>query len=199
MINFIIDQLIAWWQFTFVGAVIIVAWIIDRFDGTDESRVRINFKYTEMPDMQPIPIPTKGRGFWWAIWTWIMGVRKWKINKDFHYEIKGTAYVIPKGFEFDGASVPKFLAAWLSPVGVLLMGGLVHDYAYRYGTLLKKNKKETGGVLTRVESDKLFRDINIEINGFFVMNYLAYWALLLGAWPTWNGHRKRNLQPESLK
>ena len=44
-------------------------------------------------------------------------------------------YVIEKGFEFDGASVPKFLAMWLSPTGVLLMGGLVHDYGYNCGEL----------------------------------------------------------------
>ena len=45
------------------------------------------------------------------------------------------------GFQFDGASIPKFLHPFFSPVGVLLMGGLVHDYAYKYETLLMKNKK----------------------------------------------------------
>jgi len=199
MINFIIDQLIMWWQFTVVGIIVILAWVVNQFDKPTRTQNRINFKYKEMPVMKPISIPTKGRGFWWAVWTWLIGVRKWTIDKDFHFEINNHACVIPKGFEFDGASVPKFLASWLSPVGVLLMGGLVHDYAYRYGTLLKKNKKETIGELTRVESDKYFRDINIEVNGFFVLNYLAYWALLLGAWPTWNGHRKNNLVPDSLK
>ena len=36
------------------------------------------------------------------------------------------------------------------------------------------------------------RDINIEVNGFYFMNYLAYWSLRLGGWVAWNGHRKRN-------
>ena len=50
-------------------------------------------------------------------------------KKDFEYKINGNNYVIPAGFKFDGASIPKFLHTFLSPVGVLLMGGLIHDYA----------------------------------------------------------------------
>jgi hypothetical protein len=44
------------------------------------------------------------------------------------------------------------------------------------------------------QADKIFRDINIEINGFYFLNYLAYWALRLGGWFAWNKHRKRNLK-----
>ena len=39
-------------------------------------------------------------------------------------------------------------------------------------------------------ADQIFRDINIEINGFFLMNYLAYWSLRLGGFMAWNKHRK---------
>ena len=66
-----------------------------------------------------------------AILMWLLGRRRWQVSKDFHYELNGVKYVIPKGFSFDGASVPKFLQL-LSPVGVLLLGGLIHDYAYKY-------------------------------------------------------------------
>ena len=78
----------------------------------------------------------------------------------------------------------------MSPVGVLLMGGLVHDYAYKYQTLLKKDKKETLGVISQKHSDEIFRDINIGVNGFYLMNYLAYWSLRLGGFLAWNKHRK---------
>ena len=53
---------------------------------------------------------------------WLMGTRKWKIEQDFNYTLNDVEYKIPAGFEFDGASVPKFLATFLSPVGVLLNG-----------------------------------------------------------------------------
>ena len=121
---------------------------------------------------------------------WLLGGRHWEIAEDFNYEINGDKFVIPAGFKFDGASIPKFLHTFLSPVGVLLMGGLVHDYAYKYETLLKTNKAETMGVLTQKKADQIFRDINIEINGFYLMNQLAYYSLRLGGFLAWRKHRK---------
>lgn len=47
--------------------------------------------------------------------------------------------------------------------------------------------------------DETFRDINIKVNGFGFLNYLAYWALRIGGFVAWNGHRKRNAQIEELK
>jgi hypothetical protein len=41
-------------------------------------------------------------------------------------------------------------------------------------------------------ADQIFRDINIEVNGFYSMNYLSYWSLRIGGFVAWNGHRKRN-------
>jgi hypothetical protein len=100
--------------------------------------------------------------------------------------------VIPAGFTFDGASIPKFLRTFFSPVGVLLVGGLVHDYGYKYQTLLCKNKKDTMGIISQARADQIFRDININVNGFYVMNYLSYYSLRIGGFVAWNGHRKRN-------
>jgi hypothetical protein len=190
--DFIIDQLVTWWQFTVVGILIIMGWLINLL-GVDNKTKRIGFEYSQMPQMQPVPIPTKGRGFWGAIWMWLTGTRHWIVSKDFVFKIDEVEYVIPKGFKFDGASIPKFLHTWLSPVGVLLMGGLVHDYAYKYQTLKRKGKG-TYGILTQKEADVIFRDINIEINGFHFLNYLAYWALRLGGFVAWNAHRKVNEQ-----
>ena len=190
--DFIIEQLVTWWQFTVVGILIIMGWVINLF-GVDNKTKRIGFEYSQMPQMQPVPIPTKGKGFWGAIWMWLTGTRHWIVSKDFVFKIDEVEYVIPKGFKFDGASIPKFLHTWLSPVGVLLMGGLVHDYAYKYQTLKRKGKG-TYGILTQKEADVIFRDINIEINGFHFLNYLAYWALRLGGFVAWNAHRKVNEQ-----
>ena len=188
--DFILDQAITWWQFTLAGILIIIGWIINLFDDKDV-KVRVGFEYKEMPHMTPILIATKGKGFWGAIWMWITGSRNWIIAKDFVFKMGGVQYVIPKGFQFDGASIPKFLHTWLSPTGVLLMGGLVHDYAYKYESL-KKKSKGANTKLTQKESDIIFRDINIENNGFKLMNYLAYWGLRIGGFVAWNGHRKLN-------
>ena len=176
------------WQWSILIALIIIGFIINLFDKKVNSRV--NFKYKDYPVMRPIRIATKGKGFFKMIMMWLLGTRHWEIANDFEYELNGTKYVIPAGFKFDGASIPKFLHTFLSPVGVLLLGGLVHDYAYKYAAL--KPKKGAVLLLDQKKSDEIFRDINIEINGFYFMNYLAYWSLRLGGFMAWNKHRKVN-------
>ena len=186
----IITLAMKFWMWTILIALIIIGFIINLFD--KKVGTRVNFKYSQFPTMRPIPIKTKGKGFFTMIKMWLLGVRHWEIANDFDYEVNGEKFVIPAGFKFDGASIPKFLHPFLSPVGVLLIGGLVHDYAYKYETLLKKNRKDTMGVITQKKADEIFRDINIEINGFYLTNYLAYWSLRLGGFMAWNKHRKVN-------
>ena len=145
-----------------------------------------------MPHMKPLPMGTNGVGFWKGIKMWIATSRKWELTSDWHYTIDKVDFVVPKGFVFDGASVPKFFRSWLSPMGVLLMGGLVHDYGYKYQTLLYKGKKSANGMQTQKWMDETFRDINIAVNGFYVLNYLAYYGLRLGGFLAWGKHRKVN-------
>jgi hypothetical protein len=131
------------WQWTVLIAVVIVGAIIDWKD--KRATTKLKFYYKGMPKLQPLPIPTKGKGFWGGVILWLLSTRNWVLTDDWKYNIDGTEYVIPAGFQFDGASIPKFLRSFFSPVGVLLMGGLVHDYAYKYKTLLKENKKRHNG------------------------------------------------------
>ena len=180
------------WMWTILIIVVIIGYIINRFD--KRKAPCHSFAYDKMPVLKPLPIKTKGKGFWKGIILWLMGVRHWEIAEDFHYKLNDKDYVIPKGFQFDGASVPKFLASWLSPVGILLMGGLVHDYVYKYTVLLKKGKKSTSKRMNQKQADQLFRDINIEQNGIHVLNWAAYLALRAGGFVAWNGHRKVNAQ-----
>ena len=100
------------WQWTILIALIIIGFIVNLFDKKDNSN-RVNFKYAEFPHMKPIPIKTKGKGFWKGILLWLLGTRQWEIVKDFKYSIGGAQYVIPAGFKFDGESIPKFLHTFL--------------------------------------------------------------------------------------
>ena len=195
--EFIIALAMKFWQWTLVIVFILIGWLINVLDKRKPPKVE--FTYKEFPHMQPLKISTKGIGFFKGILMWILSTRNWTVTKDWNYNINGTDYVIPAGFTFDGASIPKFLRTFFSPVGVLLMGGLVHDYGYKYATLLKKNKKDTIGIKDQKWMDKTFRDINIFVNGFYTMNYLSYWALRLGGFMAWNGHRKRNAKIEGIK
>ena len=110
---------IQFWPMTTFIILVIIGFIINLFD---RKTANIGFSYKDYPHLKPIRIPTKGKGFWGAIILWFFGTRHWEVVKDFHYKFSGTDFVIPKGFKFDGASVPKFLAQFLSPVGVLLIG-----------------------------------------------------------------------------
>jgi hypothetical protein len=190
MLELILEQMYNYWMFTAVAVLILIGWVIDLL-GVDQNEDIVGFSYSDMPHMKPIRIPTDGRGFWGAVWCWFWEVRTWEITQDWEFKLDGQEYVIPKGFVFDGASVPKFLASWLSPVGILLLGGLVHDFIYKYETLVLKGKKKCEPNFTQKEADQLFRDINIEQNGIHVLNYAAYYALRLGGFVAWNGHRKR--------
>ena len=178
------------WQWSLLILFVIIGFAINMLDKRKTNNLK--FSYDELPHLQPIPIKTKGKGFWKGIIMWLLGTRSWTIIKDFKYTINGTNYVIPKGFSFDGASIPKFLRTFFSPVGVLLIGGLVHDYMYKYSACKPADKKGQLLLVDQKKADQIFRDINIEVNGFYFMNYLAYWSLRLGGFVAWNGHRKRN-------
>ena len=186
----IVSLAIKFWMWSLLIAFIIIGFVINLFD--KKKAKSYTFEFTDYPLMKPLKIATKGKGFFTMIKMWLLGVRHWEIAEDFHYKLNGEDFVIPAGFKFDGASIPKFLHPFLSPVGVLLIGGLVHDYGYKYATLLKKNKRDTLGTISQKRADEIFRDIGINVNGFYLMNYLAYWSLRLGGFVAWNGHRKVN-------
>ena len=185
----LIAMAMKFWQWSLLILFVIIGFIINLLD---KKKSNLKFSYDELPHLQPVKISTKGKGFWKGIVMWLTSTRNWTITKDWKYKIDGNEYVIPKGFQFDGASIPKFMRTFFSPVGVLLIGGLVHDYMYKYSAL--KSVQANGALLlvNQKKADQIFRDINIEVNGFYFMNYLAYWSLRIGGFVAWNGHRKRN-------
>jgi len=178
------------WQWSILIAVVIIGAIINFTD--KRAKPKQKFSYKGMPHIKPLPIKTKGKGFWKAIVMWLLSTRNWELTQDWKYNLDGTEYVIPKGFTFDGASIPKFLRTFFSPVGVLLIGGLVHDYMYKYTHCKPVSAKGALLVVDQKKADQIFRDINIVVNGFYTMNYLAYWSLRIGGFVAWNGHRKRD-------
>ena len=178
------------WQWSLLILIVIIGFLVNLLDKNRKPKLKFNYK--GMPHIKPFPIKTKGKGFWKAIVMWLLSTRNWELTQDWKYNIDGTEYVIPKGFTFDGASIPKFLRTFFSPVGVLLMGGLVHDYMYKYAACKPADKKGQLLLVDQKRADEIFRDIGIEVNGFFLMNYLAYWSLRLGGFMAWNKHRKVN-------
>jgi hypothetical protein len=150
------------------------------------------------PILEPIPIRTKGLSLLMRIWVWLFSVRTWKLVDDWEFETKlNEEYVtifIEKNFIFDGASIPRALWWLLQPMGVLLIPGLVHDYAYRYQKVVTINKR-TKKKFNRRKSDRkfwdlLFREISIQVNGCKIISYFAWVALFLFGRFAWNKNRK---------
>lgn len=149
-----------------------------------------------MPKIKPLPIKTKDRGFLKATWLWMTSTRKWEVLEDYHYTIKdGTTALIPKGFIFDGASIPKALRAILSPTGLLFVPGLLHDYAYKYNELLMVG---LGGTLLPYKPksgkmfwDKMFREEATRVNGMGAINWAAWSGLFIGGHLSWWKHRRK--------
>ena len=153
----------------------------------------------EMPKLIPIPIITKDKPIRLRVWRWMTSIRKWELNEDWEYKLPddGTVIVIPKGFVFDGASIPRPLWGILSPTGLLLIPGLIHDFAYRYDYLwaldhegyVYKYREESG----QGEWDALFRKVGIHVNGIALIDILAWIALAILGWFSWRSHRKQKV------
>jgi hypothetical protein len=152
-----------------------------------------------LPKLRPIRIITKSVPYLTALRRWITSIRKWEVLEEWSYELpdKSTIY-IPEGFVFDGASIPKVFWAILSPVGLLLTPGLIHDYAYE-NDMLKSydsegNPADYKSKAGRAYWDRLFRDVAIEVNGFKIINNIAWLALVLFGWIAWNAKRRVDVE-----
>lgn len=157
-------------------------------------------KSLEMPVISPLPIKTKRQPFRIQIWRWVTFVRQWELVENWAYEYKGHRYVIPKGFVFDGASIPKPLWFILSPTGLLLVPGLIHDFGYRYmylwevDTASPTGYKKARNCPERGPWDDLFREVSLDVNGTKVISFLALVALKLGGGRAWRQNRERNAE-----
>ncbi len=151
----------------------------------------------KMPKMRPILIETKNQPIWVRIWRWITSIRKWEIVEDWCYKLPdGPTVVIPKGFVFDGASIPRPLWFLLSPTGLLFIPGLIHDFAYRYDYLWAVDR---WGVVYKYKEnagqwywDGVFRKVGTSVNGMALIDMIGWLTLLLGGWWSWCSNRRRN-------
>lgn len=108
--------------------------------------------------------------------------------EDWHFQYKGTdgediRIALHKGFIFDGASIPRPLWAFLSPVGLLLILGLIQDYGCKYDQFWRNVDGEicpfdlnTGKKIW----DIIFLRVANEVNGFSLIGYIAWLGIKLG-------------------
>lgn len=150
----------------------------------------------KMPVIRPISFP-RGLSSWKTIFSY---TRKWEVVEDYYLEIPNhPTIVVPKGFWFDGASIPKIFRNILSPIGALLIPGLIHDFGYRYNYLLTHYFITDIGhnlpvrYMEKVGKDAfddLFLEIANHVNGLSFINKMAYLAVKYFGNSAWKSHWK---------
>ena len=144
-------------------------------------------RYEKMPAMRPIPIKTKNVPWPRNLMRWILQSRQWELTEDWVCFLGDREIIIraDEHFVFDGASIPRPLWFLLSPIGLLLMPGLLHDYGYRYDRLNGTDGKAVQSGAGKLYWDRLFLQAAVDINGFRMLNTLASYAVVLGGYFAW--------------
>jgi len=149
-----------------------------------------------MPKLSPLHSKIKDKSTLARIWHWQNFIRQWELIEDWHYQCPHNEIriVVPKGFTFDGVSIPRPLHWFLSPTGVLFIPGLVHDFAYRYDYLWaldEKNKiyqyKKDAG---RHHWDNMFHILGVDLSGMHGLNKFARIILFVFGGISWKKNRK---------
>ena len=150
-----------------------------------------------MPEIAPVLIDTKDRNFFYQLYVVIFNVRNWVLTRDWYIELpNGTLICIPQGFQMDGASIPKPFWFLLSPVGPLLLPGIVHDYAYRHNYLWAVCKQtgvpfKYGHCAGQKFFDGIFKDISLSVSGLKVVSIFSYLTLRAFGFLAWSANRKK--------
>lgn len=114
-------------------------------------------------------------------------IETWTLTSDFHYSIfyKKENYpkyfFVPKGFESDGASVPRIFWSIYPPWGKYAEAAVLHDYHYRTISLSIKRK----------EADKIFLIGMKELEVGFFSRHIIYRAVRIFAYFTWKKYRRK--------
>lgn len=144
----------------------------------------------QMPKLQPLPVRSRGER------------RRWFVLEDWTCDFlgRGFTYIIPKGFIFDGASIPRLFWNILNPTGYLFIAGLLHDFVYKYRFLYTystiecldgKERKIIKEPYNQKEADKKFEDLADEIcMGAHFFTRCSYIALRVFGSKAWEKHRK---------
>lgn len=99
--------------------------------------------------------------------------RLWKLLEPMQYVWEGKVYTVPKGFPFDGASIPRLARIVIPKNGVKLYAACLHDYFYRTHEVTREN------------ADRAFLNILLEMGEPKPSAYLMYYAVRAGGWKAW--------------
>jgi hypothetical protein len=112
-----------------------------------------------------------------------------EVVSDIFFTIFGIEFVIPKGFASDGASLPFFAKAFISPYNQMwVFASLVHDYLY------------ATQFIPRSISDSVFGYI-LKVTSTWYIAYLFEKAVRIFGFIAWDSNKRKGLQrfPEAKR
>lgn len=156
----------------------------------------------QMPKLRPLPVQKRGER------------RRFELLEDWKCEVlgRGFTFIIPAGFIFDGASIPRLFWNMLSPSGYLFMAGLLHDFIYKYKfAYIYSSIESFDGEERRIikdwfdqkKADQKFEALADKICvGAHLFTRTAYITLRGFGFIAWNNHRKKDaiclLEPQGF-
>jgi hypothetical protein len=141
----------------------------------------------QMPILRPLPMPDGAPHREWLMME----------NWYFHCVPLEITFFIPKGFIFNGASVPRLFSNIFPATGYLFIAALIHDYLYEHASYLERFDTELIKLysielsVTKIEADNIFEEIAdwLYADHWFKTN-LAKAALVAGGQAAWDASRK---------
>jgi hypothetical protein len=114
----------------------------------------------------------------------------WTLERDFTIISRGRRLVIPGGFQFDLASIPRALWSVIAPFELSIAAPVVHDWGYEHAGAIPVGMPSSSGtyptdVFTRAEVDAFFLDIMRQEGVAWWRRQAAYRAVRLFGGRAW--------------
>jgi len=108
---------------------------------------------------------------------------------------KAVGIKIPKGFQFDLSTIPRFLWSVIAPFELSIIAPLVHDFVYENkgnltideNNIIVKSTDDNNFKLSRLEADSIFLDHMKQEGISFIKRWLAYIGVRLVGGMFWKG------------
>lgn len=97
---------------------------------------------------------------------------------------KGFPVCVPRGYQTDFLSIPRFLWAIISPTGSGCWGALPHDILYSSEYRLPEQSRDDG----RAMADRILFDAAIDSGASRLRAGILYSGVRAGGWCSWSGH-----------
>lgn len=110
----------------------------------------------------------------------------WGLQRDLAYRTsigEPGLITIPKGFQTDLASIPRFLSSALPPDGPWVQAAVVHDFLYRTkgaGVLWGRKGITRAAPYSRAESDDILREAMADLNVGLIQRNLIWSGVRVG-------------------